>query len=86
MRLIDADALIEHIKRFYCPDCNNYNGVRCRVCQYDDEMADIDSAPTVFELPDNPTNGDVIKAIFPNKTTVHDVEWWNSPYKKEIEK
>lgn len=48
-RLIDADALIEQIKKFRCIDCNSYNGVRCRACQYDDEMADIDDAPTIIE-------------------------------------
>lgn len=48
-RLIDADALIEHIKKSRCIDCNSVNGVRCRACQYDDEMADIDDAPTIIE-------------------------------------
>ena len=27
---------------------------------------DIDHAPTILTIPDNPTNGDVIKAIFPD--------------------
>ncbi len=48
-RLIDADALIEQIKKSRCIDCNSINGVRCRACQYDDEMADIDDAPTIIE-------------------------------------
>lgn len=48
-RLIDADALIEQIKKSRCIDCNSYNGVRCRACQYDDEMADIDAASTIIE-------------------------------------
>ena len=48
-RLIDADALIEQIKKSRCIDCDSVNGVRCRACQYDDEMADIDSAPTIIE-------------------------------------
>ena len=26
---------------------------------------DVDNAPTVLEIPDNPTNGDIIKAMFP---------------------
>ena len=35
----------------YTPD----NGVRCRV-----------EADTVFTIPENPTNGDMIKALFPD--------------------
>lgn len=64
MRLIDADALIEQLKKSRCTGCDNYNGVRCRACQYDDEMVDIDSAPTVFDFESsNPTNGDIIFAL-----------------------
>ena len=48
-RLIDADVLIEQIKKSICIDCNSYNKVRCRACQYDDEMADIDDALTIIE-------------------------------------
>ena len=44
--------------------------------------------------PENATNGDMIKALFPTKTfireddevgdddTVFDLSWWNSPYKR----
>lgn len=48
----------------------------------------------VGELPDNATNGDVIKALFPNisrykntllenhsKNILFDDTWWNAPYK-----
>jgi hypothetical protein len=48
-RLIDADALIEQIKKSRCIDCNSIDGVRCRACQYDDEMADIDGTSTIIE-------------------------------------
>ena len=35
-------------------------------------------------IPDNPTNGDIIKALYPNaKTIVYDAEWWNAPYKQK---
>lgn len=47
MRLIDADALENHIKDVYCKDCNSYKGVRCRACWVDDASIAIDSAPTV---------------------------------------
>jgi len=36
-------------------------------------------------IPDNATNGDVIKAMFPNENdfeTDFDAEWWNAPYQK----
>ena len=47
MRLIDADALIENIKRMYCTECDSYGGVRCRACGTDDAIDMIDDAPTV---------------------------------------
>lgn len=50
MRLIDADALIESIENVCCKPCKelkrDYNGVRCRSCQYGDEIDDIDSFHT----------------------------------------
>ena len=51
MRLIDADALIKQIEKNICEPCKkrkeDYNGVRCRACQYGDEMDDIYDAPTI---------------------------------------
>ena len=53
MRLIDKDALIEQIEKNKCEPCKerkeDYNGVRCRACQYGDEMDDIYDAPAVME-------------------------------------
>ena len=37
-------------------------------------------------IPDNATNGEIIKALFPNEhdfETDFDEEWWNSPYQKD---
>lgn len=51
MRYIDADALIENIKRVYCTDCNNYNEIRCRACGTDDALTMIDDAPTANVAP-----------------------------------
>lgn len=37
-------------------------------------------------IPDNATNGDVIKAMFPDESdfeTDFDTDWWNAPYRKE---
>lgn len=48
MRLIDADALIENIKRVYCTECNSYNGVRCKACGTGDAIDMIDDAPTAL--------------------------------------
>ena len=42
----------------------------------------INAMPTVFDT-DNATNGDVIKALFPNEhdfETDFDEDWWNAPY------
>lgn len=47
MRLIDANARIEEIKKVHCYDCDNYDGVRCRACWVDDAIGLIDDAPTV---------------------------------------
>ena len=57
MRLIDADHLIERIKSWVCaPErCgDNYNGVRCRACAWDDAIGYIDSEPTVETTPKKP--------------------------------
>lgn len=50
MRLIDADALLEHIKT-YCDGCNSYGGVMCRACGYGDAIDAIEDAPTVDAVP-----------------------------------
>lgn len=61
-----------------------------------------DQSAKVIVLPDNPTNGDVIKAVFPNakveigrlaaivdfsnrETDAFFFDWWNAPYKREVE-
>jgi hypothetical protein len=42
-RIVDADALIEAIKeQARCSECENYNGVRCRACEWDDAIGIID--------------------------------------------
>lgn len=46
-RLIDANALIRTMKEMYCDGCNNYDGIRCRACDFDSAMSDIEDAPTV---------------------------------------
>ncbi len=42
-------------------------------------------------IPDGATNGDMIKAMFPNDSrgflvvNIGRNDWWNTPYKKEVE-
>jgi hypothetical protein len=43
---IDKEKAIETIRLTYCKDCNNYNGVRCRACEFDDAMMEIEDCPT----------------------------------------
>jgi DNA-directed RNA polymerase subunit RPC12/RpoP len=50
-RYIDADALIENVKRVYCTDCNNYNQIRCRACGTGDALDTIDDAPAADVVP-----------------------------------
>ena len=57
---------------------------------------EIEEQPTVFEIPENPTNGDMIKAMYGKEDIYKDEhfvfyggemrfsrDWWNAPYKKE---
>jgi len=57
----------------------------------------IDNAETIIQLPDNPTNGDIIAALFPDVikdrldvevemdgTICFSTEWWDAPYKGNI--
>lgn len=50
-RYIDADALVENIKRVYCTDCNSYGGVRCRACWTGDALDEIEDAPDADVAP-----------------------------------
>ena len=50
-RLIDANTLVQDIKRIYCSNCNNYNGIKCRACFIQDALDMIDDAPTVNTKP-----------------------------------
>ena len=42
MKLIDADGIINTIEQQAgCATCDNYNGIRCRACQWDDAITSI---------------------------------------------
>ena len=81
MRLIDADELdITTI------ETDDYSGNEILDVILKE---DIDDASTILELPNNPSNGDVIKALFPNKASFNggdgcyfNRDWWNAPYER----
>ena len=51
------------------------------------EMA-LEYAPTVLSIPNNPTNGDMVKTVFDDygynliKERLEHFKWWNAPYKR----
>lgn len=77
MRLIDADAFE-------------------RRCMFDSNIEDMQdviyalrdySTVPAIPIPENATNGDMIKALFPNlginsPLKCNDTNWWNAPYKR----
>lgn len=84
--------LIDIPKEIYDQIINSYQGSTVRPKDY--EIAIINGTP----IPDNVSNGDVIRAMFPN-TSLHinemshtvwvgyeemsfRIDWWNSPYQK----
>lgn len=72
MRLIDAEAL------------DNKLGCSDRDMYISEILAE---APTVVKIPNNATNGEVLKALFPNDfrgdiCVIKNADWWISPYKE----
>lgn len=92
MRLIDADALKEKFKEHYDLFVSAYKNEqdmsladKSRVDEILNSMAEVINAPTIFDT-DNATNGEVLKALFPNEhdfETDFDADWWNAPYQQE---
>ena len=55
MRLIDADAAIKEIERQAgCAECDNYNGIRCRACSWDDARGLVDDFADNHPVTDRP--------------------------------
>ena len=102
MRLIDANMLKNTFKVHYDLFVSAYENEqdmsladKSRVDEILNSMAEVINAPTVFDT-DNATNGDVIKAMFPDgNQRAHEpmidysfgeycyefsLEWWNSLY------
>ena len=48
---IERAALMRRIKEIHCAGCNNYHGVRCRVCWVDDTLDYIESEPAADVAP-----------------------------------
>lgn len=66
MRLIIADEVLELIK-LYKNELERLKAdklVKCGVEQIERFIKDEDIIPTVLTIPNNPTNGDMIKAMF----------------------
>lgn len=49
--LISRKNTIAEIKRAYCTGCNNYNGIKCRACNFSDSIDIIEDAPSVDAEP-----------------------------------
>ena len=62
-RLIDADKTIECMQYYHddCAKTSEYTRLG-----FETAIEVVKDAPTVLTIPDNPTNGDMIKALFPN--------------------
>ena len=91
--------MAEYINKKYLDRKFQIDMMALRVGTIFDTKKIIDSLPTadVIEIPKNATNGDVIKAMFPNviiqilDNTVYtnidngvwfSLDWWNAPYKR----
>lgn len=69
---ISAGLLIDGYEEY--PHINNM----------DDCVECVKYADTILTIPESPTNGDIIKAMFPNEgdfETDFDADWWNAPWK-----
>lgn len=106
-RLINANSVLEQAwQNFYKQEneheklYEDYDILRDRhfeQCGFECCQQTIVNAPTVLTLPEQPTNGQIIMAMFPDVSVTeigggstivvaHDlkfnVTWWNSPYKR----
>lgn len=48
---ISKEATIDAIKKIYCPQCDNYNGVMCWACEHMDDMEIIEDMPAANVQP-----------------------------------
>lgn len=48
---IDKKAAIAEIKRIYCTDCQNYNGAKCRTCDFQNAVDVLEDMPKADVAP-----------------------------------
>ena len=66
-----------------CSECSQAECLHTQVMQI--------PTANVIPIPEGATNGDMIKAMFPNDLWLQlyarrtKKDWWNAPYKKEVE-
>ena len=75
-RLIDVDARIEEIRKNYCSEtsCDNYHGIKCRVCWVDDGISLFDDAPTVDAVEVVHAHWEDGYAVHNGKITYHSID------------
>jgi len=87
---IDENLLIEKMTRLRGCSCSYSDGI---IDEVEDIMSDLPTTD-VIPIPDGATNGDMIKAMFPNELPTiitstlwwgdnmgFNKDWWNAPYK-----
>ena len=62
-RYINEDEFIAWVKEHYCSDCNNDNGLRCRVCWLDDAIDLVEEAPPADVAPKSEVAREIFKEI-----------------------
>jgi hypothetical protein len=74
-------------QQFVCKDCAQFG--KCKY--YHNRQEDSQICKYFHLFPDNATNGDVIKAMFPNDSidflivNMDRRDWLNTPYRRETE-
>ena len=88
MELIDKNDLIKRMKIGAPMDWGHNESEKVRDEQYRDDMLTIQCCQEVpaIPIPTKATNGDMIKAMFPNDSRNFLIvnmgrnDWWNAPY------
>ena len=62
-RYINEDEFIAWVKEHYCSDCNNDNGLRCRVCWLDDAIDLVEEAPPADVAPKSEVAREIFEEI-----------------------
>lgn len=74
--LISREAAIGEIKKHFCTDCDNYKGIRCRACNFDDAMGVIEDMPSAQQwIPCSERLPDNLKSVLVYFREVHNQEY-----------